>query len=59
MQNVCVLKSGGDYGAEHVKKLFRCCRKHVMGDLNFYCLTDFYSSRFLNTLFYRSEFYYR
>ena len=57
MQIVCVLRSGGDYGVEHVEKLFWCCRKHVLGDFNFWCYTDLYPSDFMDPVFFHRGFH--
>lgn len=35
-----VLRSGGDYGPEHVRALYRGVREHWPGPLDFVCLTD-------------------
>jgi hypothetical protein len=36
----CVLKSGGDYDAEYVRRLYESVERHIIEDHRFLCLTD-------------------
>ena len=36
----CVLKSGGDFSAEHVARLHSMCNRHIPGRWEFVCLSD-------------------
>lgn len=40
MNFVCVLKSGGDYSANHVLILEKMVKRNTTKDINFVCLTD-------------------
>jgi len=37
----CVLKSGGVYTPIYVDRLYKACRKFLVGDFDFVCLTDY------------------